>query len=67
LFTSAYFEPDTFQDLNLRTALAAGPGYQLLDKGTFRSPYVNEMQLYGEAGIGYSTIYLMMFGYSIGE
>jgi hypothetical protein len=26
-FASAYFERDTFQDLKLRTALSAGPGY----------------------------------------
>ena len=32
-FASAYFEQDTFQDLKLRTALATGPGYQLLDRG----------------------------------
>jgi putative salt-induced outer membrane protein YdiY len=53
LFTSAYFEQDTFQDLNLRTALAAGPGYQLIDKGDFKSPYASDMQLYGELGLAY--------------
>ena len=31
-FASAYFEQDTFQDLKLRTALATGPGYQILDR-----------------------------------
>lgn len=53
LFTSAFFEQDTFQDLNLRTALAAGPGYQFLNKGDLKGPYVKEMQLYGEAGLAY--------------
>ncbi len=32
-FASSYFEKDTFQDLNLRTALATGPGYQVIEKG----------------------------------
>jgi putative salt-induced outer membrane protein YdiY len=53
LFTSAYFEQDTFQDLNLRTALAAGPGYQFIDKRDFKGPFVSEMQLYAEAGLSY--------------
>ncbi|MCE9537573.1 MAG: DUF481 domain-containing protein, partial [Nitrospirae bacterium] len=30
-FASAYFESDTFQDLKMRTALASGPGYQIVD------------------------------------
>ncbi len=53
VFTSAYFESDSFQDLKLRTALAAGPGYQYIEKGDFSSPYLTEMQLYGEAGLSY--------------
>lgn len=53
LFTSAYFEQDTFQDLKLRTALAAGPGYQFLEKGDLAGPYLKDMQFYAEAGLAY--------------
>jgi putative salt-induced outer membrane protein YdiY len=53
LYTSAYFEQDTFQDLQLRTALSGGAGYQFIDKGDFASPYVKEMELYGELGLAY--------------
>jgi len=49
----ALFEQDTFQDLNLRTSLFAGPGYQFVDVGDFPSPYVNKMQLSAEAGLGF--------------
>lgn len=52
-FTSAYFEQDTFQDLNLRTALATGPGYQFIDQGDFSSPYFKDMTLSGEFGVSY--------------
>lgn len=52
-FTSAYFEQDTFQDLNLRTAFSAGPGYQFIEKGDLASPYLKEMQFYAEAGPSY--------------
>jgi len=53
IFTSAYFEQDTFQDLKLRTALTAGPGYQFIDVGDFTGPYLKAMTLSGEAGVGY--------------
>jgi len=53
LFTSAYFEQDTFQDLNLRTALGAGTGYQFIDKGDYKDLYKSGMQLYGEVGLAY--------------
>ncbi|MGH7233817.1 MAG: DUF481 domain-containing protein [Nitrospiraceae bacterium] len=52
-FASSYFEQDTFQDLNLRTALATGPGYQFIDKGDFSSSWLSEMTLYAEAGLAY--------------
>lgn len=52
-FTSAYFEQDTFQDLKLRTALASGPGYQFIDKDDYDSPWLKDMTLYAEAGLGY--------------
>jgi len=52
-FASSYFEKDTFQDLNLRTALATGPGYQFIDRGDFESPYFKDMTLNAEFGVSY--------------
>ena len=52
-YTSAIFEQDTFQDLQLRTSINAGPGYQIIDKGDFVSPYFREMLLSGEIGLGF--------------
>lgn len=52
-FSSAYFEQDTFQDLNLRTAISAGPGYQFIEKGDYASPHLKDMQLYAEVGPAY--------------
>ena len=51
-FASAYFEQDTFQDLKLRTALATGPGYQLLDRGDLTG-FFKDMTLWAEAGAAY--------------
>jgi putative salt-induced outer membrane protein YdiY len=53
IFASTYFEQDTFQDLQLRTAISSGPGYQFIEKGDYASPYLKDMQLYGEAGLAY--------------
>ncbi len=55
-FTSAYFEKDTFQDLKLRTALATGPGYQIIDKGDYDGPWLKDMTLYAEAGLAYYNV-----------
>ena len=52
-YAGALFEQDTFQDLNLRTSLFAGPGYQFIDEGDFSSPYFSKMQLSAEAGLGF--------------
>ncbi len=52
-FASALFEHDGFQDLNLRTALSTGPGYQFIDKGDFAGESFREMTLFGEGGIAY--------------
>ncbi len=52
-FASAYFEKDTFQDLKLRTALSSGPGYQMINRGDFESPWLKDMTLYAEAGVSY--------------
>lgn len=51
-FASAYFESDTFQDLKMRTALASGPGYQIVDRGDFTG-ILKDMTLYAEAGLSY--------------
>src|SRR5262249_24345988 len=53
VFASSLFEYDFFQDLNLRTVVGTGPGYQIIDKGDFTSESLKEMQLYGEAGVAY--------------
>jgi putative salt-induced outer membrane protein YdiY len=55
-FASAYFEQDTFQDLNLRTALASGPGYQFIEKGDYASPWLKDLTLYAEAGLAYYNV-----------
>ncbi len=52
-FVAAYFEQDTFQDLNLRTSLSSGPGYQFIDKADFAGPYLKDMTLYFESGLAY--------------
>jgi len=52
-YSSAIFEQDTFQDLQLRTSINAGPGYQIIDKGDFSSPYLQGMMLNGEIGFGF--------------
>lgn len=52
-FAAAYFEQDAFQDLNLRTSLSSGPGYQFIDKGDFAGPYLKDMSLYLESGLAY--------------
>ena len=52
-FAAAYFEQDTFQDLNLRTGLSSGPGYQFIEKGDYSSPYLKDMTLYFEGGLAY--------------
>ena len=51
-FASAYFEQDTFQDLKLRTALATGPGFQILERGDLTGIF-RDMTLWTEAGAAY--------------
>jgi putative salt-induced outer membrane protein YdiY len=53
LFTSALFEQDTFQDIQLRTSVSGGPGYQFIMKDDFSSPYLRNMELDGEVGLGF--------------
>ncbi|WP_455244381.1 DUF481 domain-containing protein [Petrachloros mirabilis] len=51
-FASAYFENDRFQDLKMRTALASGPGYQIIDQGDYSGIFKN-ITFYTEAGLAY--------------
>ena len=53
LFGSVLVEEDSFQDLNLRTALAAGPGYQLVEAGDLEPSYLKGLAAYGEIGLSY--------------
>lgn len=53
LFTSALFEQDTFQDIQLRTSISGGPGYQFIMPGDLSSPYLHDMELDGEIGLGF--------------
>lgn len=53
IYAAALFEHDGLQDLSLRTALSAGPGYQFIDKGDFTAEWLAEMQLLGEVGVSY--------------
>ncbi|MBI4585170.1 MAG: DUF481 domain-containing protein [Planctomycetes bacterium] len=52
-FASAFFEGDKFQDLNLRTALSGGAGYQIFDRGDFKREVFKELQSYAEFGVAY--------------
>jgi putative salt-induced outer membrane protein YdiY len=52
-FASAYVESDRFQDIKLRTALSSGPGYQIIDRGDYDSPWLKDMTLHAEAGLSY--------------
>ena len=51
-FASSYFENDRFQDLKMRTALASGPGYQILERGDLGGIF-KDMTFYAEGGIAY--------------
>jgi len=53
VFASALFEGDRFQDLDLRTALSAGAGYQFIEAGDFDSPWLEDLEFSGEAGLSY--------------
>jgi putative salt-induced outer membrane protein YdiY len=53
VYTGVLFEQDTFQDLNLRSSIFAGPGYQFIEVGDYASPYLKKLSLHGEIGLGY--------------
>jgi putative salt-induced outer membrane protein YdiY len=52
-FLALLMQQDTFDDLDLRTAVTAGPGYQFLEKGDFANPYLSQMTLQSEVGAGF--------------
>ncbi len=53
VFLGVLLEQDTFDDLNLRTSISGGPGYQFIDKGDYTSPYLREMTLAADVGLGF--------------
>ena len=53
LFLAVLMEQDTFDDLNLRTAVTAGPGYEFIEKGDFANPYFSQMTLQADVGAGF--------------
>ncbi|MCZ6643534.1 MAG: DUF481 domain-containing protein, partial [Gammaproteobacteria bacterium] len=52
-FLAVLMQQDTFDDLNLRTAVTTGPGYQFIEKGDFINPYLSQMTLQGDLGAGF--------------
>ncbi len=52
-FLASLIEHDKFQDLNLRSAVSAGPGFQIIDKGHFEENWLKELTLSAEAGLAY--------------
>lgn len=52
-YVGALFEQDTFDDLDLRSTVTIGPGYELIEEGDFERPYLNKMTLSGDAGFGF--------------
>ncbi len=54
-FLALLMQQDTFDDLNLRTAVTTGPGYQFIENGDFTNPYLTKMTLQGDLGVGYSN------------
>jgi len=52
-FLAVLMEQDTFDDLNLRTAVTGGLGYEFIEKGDFASPYFSNMTLQADLGAGF--------------
>ena len=52
-FGSVLVEEDSFQDLNLRAAIAAGPGYQFIEEGDLKVGLFKGLAAYGEIGLSY--------------
>ena len=52
-FLAVLMQQDTFDDLELRTAVTAGPGYQFLEKGDIANSFFSQMSLQGDVGAGF--------------
>jgi putative salt-induced outer membrane protein YdiY len=52
-FLAVLMQQDTFDDLELRTAVTAGPGYQFIEKGDYANPYLSMMSLQADVGAGF--------------
>ena len=52
-FVSTLFEGDSVKNLDLRTAVSTGPGYQIFDKGNFETPWLKELRFFVEGGVSY--------------
>lgn len=52
-FMSTLIESDEFKDLELRSAVSAGPGYQFIDSGDFSEEWLRDMGLSAEFGISH--------------
>jgi hypothetical protein len=52
-FMSTLIESDKFKDLDLRSAVSAGPGYQFIDQDDFSEEWLREMGLSAEFGLSY--------------
>ena len=53
LYTSVLLEGNSFQNLELRTVLSGGFGYQFIEEGDFTSEYFKKLEAYGELGASY--------------
>ena len=52
-YLGVLMQQDTFDDLELRTAVTTGPGYQFIERGDFANPYFSQMTLQGDVGAGF--------------
>ncbi len=53
IFTSVLVEGDSLKDLDLRTDLSGGFGYQFIEKGDFQNEHLAKLEAYGEVGASY--------------
>ncbi len=53
VYVGTLFEEDKFQDLNLRTALSGGPGYQFVKPGDCPGGIFEKLDAYGEVGLSF--------------
>lgn len=53
VYSAVLLEADRFQDLNLRTAVSGGPGYQLIQAGDLEGDSLSKLEVYGEIGLSF--------------